>query len=216
MGEDDSRPVPVDMIGDVASPECFIGLRLVNAVVATVPGLAVDIRWRPFQIDPDIPPEGCDRGSYLEETNRSDDIGAAMERLIEIGQEFKVEFAFDKIKLQPNTFAAHRLIRYASRFGLETQIVESLFQAFFLKGQDISDRSVLIALAAKSRMDSVLVAQFLNGDDGVAALQQEIADIRGAGVRQVPRFTFAGKQTIVGLKPVEDFADALFGSIGDE
>ena len=59
--------IPIDLIGDVASAECFIGLHLIRAVVASAPGLAVDIRWHPFEINPELPPEGQDRAAFLEE-----------------------------------------------------------------------------------------------------------------------------------------------------
>ncbi|MEJ0094374.1 MAG: DsbA family oxidoreductase [Methylocella sp.] len=216
MTEGAPLPIPVDFAGDVVCLDCFMMLRRVKAVVATVPGLAVDIRWRPFQIDPDMPPEGQDRAAYVEAAHGSEEIAATLAGLAEIKRQFGIELTFDNIKRQPNTFAAHRLIRFASPFGREIEMAESLFQAFFLKGLDIGDQEVLAALAEQSGVDAVLAASFLKGDDGVAALKQELADVRAAGVLHPPRFTFAGKQTLVGVKPVEDIADALFGSIEDE
>lgn len=213
MSEDEPGPIPIDIVGDVVCPYCFIGLRLVNAVVGSVPGLAVDIRWYPYQLDPDMAPAGQDRRAYLETKFGAGGIEAALARPAGMAREFGLELAFDKIQRQPNTFDAHRLIRFAYGYGMQTQIVERLFQAFFLHGQDIGDRAVLIALAAKSRLDPGTVESFLNGGDDVAALAQELADIRASGVHEVPRFTFAGKQDITGIKPAEDFADALFNSI---
>jgi len=213
MSEDEPGPIPIDIVGDLICPHCFIGLRLVNAVVGSVPGLAVDIRWYPYQLDPDMAPAGQDRGAYLEGKFGAGGIEAALAGPGDIAREFGLELAFEKIKRQPNTFDAHRLVRFSYGFGVQTQIVERLFQAFFLHGLDIGDRAVLIALAAKSRLDPVLVEQFLNGGEDVEALRQEMADIRASGVDEIPRFTFAGKQDIVGIKPAEVFADALFNSI---
>ncbi|WP_036258334.1 DsbA family oxidoreductase [Methylocapsa aurea] len=209
---DEPGPIPIDIVGDVVCPYCFIGLRLVNAVVASVPGLAVDIRWYPYQLDPDMAAQGQDRRAYLE-AKFGAETEATLARPAEMAREFGLELAFNKIQRQPNTFDAHRLIRFAYGFGVQTQIVERLFQAFFLQGLDIGDRTVLIAVAAKSRLDPALVEAFLNGSEDAAALRQEMADIRASGVHEVPRFTFAGKQDIVGLKPAEEFADALFNSI---
>lgn len=213
MSEAEPGPIPIDIVGDVVCPYCFIGLRLVNAVVGSVPGLAVDIRWYPYQLDPDMAPQGQERQAYLEARFGAAEVEAALARPAAIAREFGLELGFERIARQPNTFDAHRLVRFAYGFGMQTQIVERLFQAFFLHGLDIGDRAVLVALAAKSRMDPALVEQFLNGDDDIASLRQEMADIRAAGVHEVPRFTFAGKADIVGIKPADVFADALFNSI---
>ncbi|WOJ90768.1 DsbA family oxidoreductase [Methylocapsa polymorpha] len=215
MSGDEPGPIPIDIVGDLVCPYCFIGLRLAHAVVGSVPGLAVDIRWYPFQLDPESPPQGQDRRAYLEAKFGADGVEAELARAAALAREFGLELAFDKITRQPNTFDAHRLIRFSYGFGVQAQIVERLFQAFFLQGQDIGDRGVLCALAAKSRMDPGSVEQFLDAGDDAAALRREMADIRASGVEEVPRFTFAGKQDIVGIKTADVFADALFNSIDD-
>ncbi|ACB95815.1 DsbA family oxidoreductase [Beijerinckia indica] len=213
MSEEDPGPVPIDIVGDIVSVPCFLGLRLVNAVVSSVPGLAVDIRWYPFQIAPDLPPEGMDRAAYLAQTYGADQVEAVLAQEAESAREFGLELALDRITHQPNTFLAHRLIRFAYGFGVQTQIVERLFQAFFLQGLDIGDRAVLIALAAKSRLDPAAVEAFFAQGADIELLEKEMSDIRHAGVSQVPRFTFAGKEDIIGLQPADIFADALFNSI---
>jgi predicted DsbA family dithiol-disulfide isomerase len=209
--------IPVDVIGDVASPECFIGLHLIRAVVASTPGLAVDIRWHPFQIDPDLPPEGLDRGVYLEERYGSaKEAREALACLAETGREFGLGFAFDKIRRQPNTLEAHRIVRFARDFNLGITLVEALFRAFFLNGQDIGDRAVLLAIATSSGLDARVAADFLAGAEDLEGLNQELTGFRALGVEDVPRFVIAGKKTISGVIPAEDFADALFGAIEDE
>ena len=212
MSEEDPGPIPIDIVGDVVCPSCFIGLRLVNAVVSSVPGLAVDVRWYPYQLDPEMAAGGMDRGEYLAKKYGADadDVLAKAQAQ---AQEFGLELAFGKIKRQPNTFEAHRLIRYSYAFGVQPQIVERIFQTFFLHGQDIGDRAVLIAIAAKSRLDPAAVEAFFAQSEDIDPLEKEMADIREAGVHAVPRFTFAGKEDIIGLQSAEVFADALFNSI---
>ncbi len=209
--------IPIDVIGDVASAECFIGLRLIRAVVASAPGLAVDIRWHPFEINPELPPEGQDRAAFLEEKDgTAQEVREALASLAEIAREFSLAFAFDKIGRQPNTLEAHRVVRLARNFDAEIKMVEALFGAFFHDGQDIGDRRVLVALAAKTGLDPRLVADFLAGGEDIDALRQELTGFRALGVEHVPRFIIAGKNTISGIIPAEDFADALFGSIEEE
>jgi predicted DsbA family dithiol-disulfide isomerase len=213
VSEDDPGPVPIDIVGDLTCPYCFLGLRLVHAVVGSVPGLAVEVRWYPFQLDPDIPPEGLDRQAYLEAKYGVEGIADALARPAALAREFGLELAFNRIARQPNTFDAHRLVRFSYGFGVQAQVVERLFQAFLLQGLDIGDRAVLVAIAAKSRLDPDAVSSFLSTGEDIFALRQEMADIRSAGVNEVPRFTFAGKQDIVGLQSADVFADALFNAI---
>jgi predicted DsbA family dithiol-disulfide isomerase len=213
----ESSQIPIDLIGDVASAECYIGLRLIDAVVASVPGLVVDVRWRPFQIDPDLPPEGQDRAAYLEDKLGSpEEVRESLASLAESAREFGLELEFDKIQRQPNTLEAHRVVRFAREFDLEIRMVEALFAAFLLEGQDIGDRATLIALAARIGMPAAVVADFLGGASDIEALRQELTGFRALGVEHVPRFIIAGKKTISGIVSTEDFADALFGSIEDE
>lgn len=213
MSEEDPGPVPIDIVGDITCPFCFLGLRLVNAVVGSVPGLAVDIRWYPYQIDPELPPGGMDRDAYLAQKFGPEKTQEILDKASADAQAFGLNFAFDRIKWQSNTLDAHRLIRFAYAYGLQTQLVERLFQGFFLQGLDIGDRGVLKAIAAKTRLDPAVVESFLDGTDDIAGIKQEIIDIRASGVNEVPRFTFAGKQDIIGLQPAEVFAEALFNSI---
>ncbi len=213
----ESEPIPIDLIGDVASAECFIGLRLIYAVVDQVPGLTVEVRWRPFQIDPELPPEGRELAAYLEEKGFSaEGLHETQAALAEMGREVGLNFVFEKIKRQPNTFEAHRLIRFARNFGVEIAMADALFEAFFLRGADIADRHVLSSIAAQTGVDAELARAFLDSSDEFEALEQELAEIRASGVDNVPRFIFAGKETITGVKSAEDFADALFNSIADE
>lgn len=211
--EEDPGPLTIDVVGDVSCPWCFLGKRLVDAVVGSVPGLAVEMRWYPFQIDPALPPEGVDYRAYLTEKYGAEDVEPALAKIVDAGHEFGIELAVDKIARMPNTFAAHRLIRYSYAYGVQPQVVERLFQAHFLYGQNISDPNVLIEVARKSRMDPDATAAFLAGSEDVVALRQEMEDIRKSGVDVVPRFTFGGVIEVVGLQTADVFADALFNAI---
>lgn len=217
MSSAEPRRIPIDLIGDVVSAECLIGLKLIGSVVASAPGLAVDVRWRPFQVDPGMPAAGQDRAAYLEEKCGSPpEVRETLEGLAETGREFGLNFAFDKILRQPNTFAAHRVARLARDVNAEIRTVEALLGAFFIDGEDIGERRVLVALAARVGLDPRRVEDYLAGDEDIEALQQELTGFRALGVEHVPRFIIGGKRTIVGIIPVEDFADAVFGSIEDE
>jgi predicted DsbA family dithiol-disulfide isomerase len=211
--EEDPGPLPIDVVGDVTCPWCFLGKRLVDAVVGSVPGLAVELRWYPYQIDPGLPPDGMDYRAYLAEKFGAEEVEPALAKIVDAGREFGLELAVDKIVRLPNTFQAHRLIRHSYIYGVQPQVVERLFQAHFLYGQDIGDPKILVEIARKSRMDPDATGAYLAGMEDAASLRQEMDDIRKSGVDVVPRFTFGGKVEIIGLETADVFADALFNAI---
>ena len=108
-----SDPLTIDVISDVVCPWCFIGKRrLEKAIAASEVPLA--IRWRPYQLDATIPPEGKDRRAYLEaKFGSAERIKQLHENVAAAGAAEGIPFAFDKIKVSPNTLDAHRLIRWA-------------------------------------------------------------------------------------------------------
>jgi len=97
MAEDDPGLITVDIVGDLTCPYSFIGLRLVNAVIGSVPGLAVDIRWFPYQIDPDMPPEGMDHQAYLAQ-KFGDKTEETLAKMASQAEEFGLALAFDRIQ----------------------------------------------------------------------------------------------------------------------
>ncbi|MGE5526519.1 MAG: DsbA family protein, partial [Rhodospirillaceae bacterium] len=99
------------------------------------------VRWLPFQLNPQLLPEGMPRADYLERKfgNRK----GAYERVTAVGATVGIPFAFDLIKVQPNTVNAHRLLTYADRLGRQDEMAEALFRAYFTQGADLTDRARL-------------------------------------------------------------------------
>ena len=113
-----ATPLTIDIVSDVVCPWCYIGKRHVESAVeqwkAANPDSEVNIRWHPFQLNPDLPLEGTDRKGYLEAKfggpQRAKEIYA---RVAEAGRNAGLNMNFDGIKKQPNTLTAHALIAYA-------------------------------------------------------------------------------------------------------
>src|SRR5687767_7456998 len=154
----------IDVVSDVVCPWCFIGKRRLEAAIAAA-GVAVTIRWRPFQLDPTIPPEGKDRRQYLvAKFGSGDRIRQMQERIAELGQAEGLAFAFDRITLSPNTLDAHRLIRWAGEAGRQDAAVEALFRAYFIDGENLGDRATLARIAGAAGLDAERVAARLATD----------------------------------------------------
>ncbi len=199
----------IDVVSDVVCPWCYLGKRKLDAAIAQAPGLTFDIRWRPFQLDPTIPPEGLDRHEYMARKFGPEKIAAIHERLTDAGREEGLTFNFSAIKRSPNTLDAHRLIRWSHAKDKQAQVVERLFALYFSEGADIGDRDVLVQVADEAGLDGALVRRLLTDGTDTGSVREEVATAARMGVSGVPFFIFGGKYAVSGAQPV----DALLGAI---
>ncbi|WP_321341290.1 DsbA family oxidoreductase [Breoghania sp.] len=205
----DSETVVVDVISDIMCPWCFIGMKRLDEAraIAQVP---VTVRWRPFQLDPTLPREGKDRARYLTDKFGGEPrVEAILERISEAGHAAGIDFAFDRIKLSPNTLDCHRLIRWAFHDDAQEKLVSALFHAYFTEGADLTDHATLAAIAGDCGMDASLVAHLLATDTDVAATKAEIAAAQQIGVTGVPCFIVNGKYAVMGAQRSQDLADII-------
>jgi predicted DsbA family dithiol-disulfide isomerase len=202
------EPLTVDVVSDVVCPWCYIGKRNLEAALAKLPVHNVEIRWRPYQLDSTIPPEGIARRAYLERKfgTRVDEIYT---RVAAAGREAGIDFAFGRIERSPNTLDAHRVIRWAQSAGKQDEIVERLFRDFFIEGRDIGHREVLIEAVSAAGLDTEVVRRLLEANADTAEVREEIATAQRLGVTGVPFFIFAGRFGLPGAQP----PDVLLGAI---
>jgi predicted DsbA family dithiol-disulfide isomerase len=202
----------LDVISDAICPWCYIGKRQMEAALATLAadGLRLHVHWRPFQLNPDMPTEGVDRAAYRAAKFGDPARGAAMDaRVAEAGAAVGLRFRHDLMRRTPNTVAAHRLIAHAETRGVQDQVVEALFAAYFTEGADIGDHATLAAIAAGAGLDRAETAAFLAGDALRAQVLQEDQAARNAGLQGVPSFALAGHILFSGAVPAETFAEAV-------
>ncbi len=191
----------IDIVSDTVCPWCYIGQKRFARAVARFGHDAVNVVWRPYQLDPTIPPEGMDRKAYLRqkfgEGHRPKEILQALEQA---AASEGLLFEFDAIKRSPNTLDSHRLIRWALSAGCQDQVVGLLFEAYFEHGLDIGDTNVLTQIAAQAGMDSRLVADLLSGDADKDLVRREIATAREMGIRGVPTFIIDQRYAVSGAQ----------------
>jgi len=199
--------VVVDVVSDVVCPWCYIGKRRLEAAIAQLreeaPDLPFEVRWHPFQLNPDLPPQGVDRKAYLEAkfggTARAKEV---YERVTAAGKSVGIPFDFDAIERQPNTLDAHRLVAWAqSRSeGDADALVEGLFRANFLEGRYVGSIEELVAIAEAAGFDAADARAFLASDE----LKDVVADsdrrAREMGIGGVPFFIFDGKTALSGAQ----------------
>jgi predicted DsbA family dithiol-disulfide isomerase len=198
--------VHIDIFSDPICPWCFIGKRRLQRALAARPGVRPTVRWRAFQLNPAMPPDGMERRSYLALKFGS---ATEAERLYatigQVGAVEGIDFRFDLITVAPNTVNAHRLVRYAEGHGRDGAVTDALFHAYFLDGRDIGDRRVLAALAAESGLDRAAAEAFLDGGDGADAVRGEDIRARQLGIEGVPCFIVDRRYAISGAQEPEAF-----------
>lgn len=199
----------IHIVADMICPWCYIGKRQFEQALATRPDLAPTVRWLPFQLNPDLPPEGMDRVDYLAGRFGAEAVKQMDKQMTELAKSLGLEVHFDKIKRVPNTLAAHTLSRWADAEGLQHQTIESLFEANFVKGEDIGDIDVLCKIAQEVGMDPKVVRERLEQGVDRDAVSQEDQMIRGMGVQGVPCTIIDRKFVLSGAQGAEVFGQAL-------
>jgi predicted DsbA family dithiol-disulfide isomerase len=126
-----------------------------------------------------------------------------------VGRTVGIDFAFDKIEVQPNTINAHRLLIYADRAGKQDAMADELFKAYFLEGANLTDNTTLARVAGRAGLDAPAVAAYLETDEDKAVVEQADVEARGAGIGGVPFFIFNRKVGVSGAQDPEVLLDAM-------
>ncbi|MEM9107172.1 MAG: DsbA family oxidoreductase, partial [Pseudomonadota bacterium] len=194
-------------------PWCYIGKKRLEEALRNVPdNLDVDIRWRPYQLDPTLPKEGKDRRQYLEEKfGGSEKANQIYSAILDAGREDDIAFNFDGIKVSPNTLDAHRIIRWAASEapGVQDRLVDLLFKAYFIEGKNIGDNVVLLDAAEKAGMDRSITESLLVGTADSQEVEKEIEVARRMGVTGVPCFILDNKYAVMGAQASDVLANAI-------
>lgn len=194
----------LDLVFDTVCPWCFIGKRRFARALQLRPYARVDIRWRPFMLNPDIPAGGLDRALYLERkfgsTYRVQRIQGAV---ILAGREENIPFNFDAIAKMPNSFDSHRLVQWAAGDERQSDLVERIFCAYFIEGRDIGNRDVLAELAREVGLSESLAREFLAGGSGIAAIEADHMRVRRWGISGVPCFVFDESYAVAGAQDAD-------------
>lgn len=206
----------LDVVSDVVCPWCYVGKRRLEKALALVADIPTEIRWRPYQLAPELPPEGKPRRDYmLAKFGDPERIRQIHQRLTGIGVEEGIPFDFDGIAVAPNTLNAHRLILWARAGETQDRVVEALFSAFFVEGRNLADEQVLIDIGAGCGLDRDLLTELFASDADIERTQREIASAQRIGVTGVPFFIVAGRYGIAGAEAPETIAGAIRQAAGE-
>lgn len=205
--------ITIDVVSDIVCPWCYLGKARLDLAIAEVQDeIGIDINWRPYQLNPDYPPEGVDHQKVLaEKLGGKANLERAHANLRQYGQEVGINYNFEAIKIGPNTLDAHRLIHWAGTESREMQarVVDLLFKANFEEARNVGDRAVLLDIAVKAGLDAKIIGALLDGDADKDLVKQEISAAQQMGVNGVPFFIFDQRYAVSGAQAVETLVGAL-------
>ena len=201
----------IDIVSDVVCPWCVIGfINLQKAIKELKDQIEFEINWKPYELHPEIPQNGYDKKLYLQQ--KFGDLSGRQspyKQIEEIGDSLGFEFNFSKTERIPNTFNAHRLLWKAKREGLQTELSEALFKAYFTDGRDVGSVEVLSDIANEVGMDKEKIKKFLLSKEGGQETADEEMNFIEKSIGAVPTYFINNKYIIQGGQEPETFVSFL-------
>jgi predicted DsbA family dithiol-disulfide isomerase len=209
----------IDAFADLACPWCYIGRARLRRVLGERPDLDVTVHWRPFQLQPGLPPEGMPWRAFAERKfggwERAQTI---FDHVTRLGAEEGLTFDFDAMPKAPNTAAAHRLLLWAGDTAGNTAadaLADALFRAYFAEGADVTDPAVLAARAEAVGLAGDEAQAVLVGDRYADAVAESQREAQALGVQAVPYYVLSPAHAIPGAQPAEVMRLALDAAFGE-
>jgi len=206
----------VDVTSDLICPWCFVAKRRLEKA-SSILGKTLEVRWHPFQLNPEMPVEGLDRRLYRsakfgswEQSQRLDaQVSAA-------GTEVGIRFRHDLMKRTPNTFRGHVLLAAALKDGLQTQnlVAERLFEAYFLNGEDVGNPATLLGIAHEFGVSAISRVEDFDSPGLVSEVKTAERMAASAGIRGVPQISLQGTVVANGAQKEKLLADSILRILG--
>ena len=203
-------PVHLDVYADIACPWCYVAEARLEQALALRPGLEVTRHWRPFQLQPQLPPEGLPWRSFAERKFGGWERALTMfEQLGSVGREAGIAFDFTGIQKANNTADAHRLVLLAERKGFGLTVAHALFRAYFEEGRDLNDEETLLGIAEVAGLERDEMRRYLQSDENRAAVAESQREAGELGVQSVPFYVFNRTYGVSGAQPVDVLVNVL-------
>jgi predicted DsbA family dithiol-disulfide isomerase len=200
----------IDIVSDVMCPWCVIGYRQLAAAL-DAKDIEHEIHWHPFELNPNMPADGQDMRAHLIEkygiTAAQSDTNRA--NMAALGQELGFQFNFADGFRMHNTFNAHQLLHWADEKGRKHDLKQALFEAHFTHGRNLSDRAILVDIAAEIGLDRDEASAVLDDQRFAAQVRQEQQFWTKQGISGVPAVVFDRKHLVTGAQGVENYKSML-------
>lgn len=211
----DAVPLRIDIVSDVVCPWCIIGLKQVEKALTLVgQDIAAETYWHPFELNPNMPPEGEDTAEHIARKYGStpEQSRANRSRLSDIGEGVGFAFNYGEGMRIYNTFNAHKLLTiFGSERGwrAQTALKMALFTAYFQDRRDVSDTEVLCDIAEAQGMDRAVALAWINDAALTTSVLAEMTHWTDQNITGVPAIIFDQKYMVPGAQSAETFADVI-------
>jgi predicted DsbA family dithiol-disulfide isomerase len=202
----------IDFVSDVVCPWCAVGLMsLEQALERTRGEVEAEIHFQPFELNPQLGPEGEDAVEHLQRKYGmpDDQLAANQEAIRSRGAALGFTFDMDRRRKIYNTFDAHRLLHWAESAGHQRELKHALLRAYFSEGRDVSDHATLVEIAAGVGLSAERAGGILASDEFANDVRIVEQYFTGAGIHAVPAVILERKHLVSGGQPVEVFEQAL-------
>lgn len=209
-----ARKLKIDFVSDVVCPWCAVGLGALDEALRRLDGeVQADIHFQPFELNPQLAPEGEDVGEHLARKYGStpEQMKQNQEAIRQRGADVGFTFNLDRRQRIYNTFDAHRLLYWAGTEGGGRQqaLEHALFEAYFSEQRDPSDHAVLVEAAARAGLDRATAADILASDRYAAEVREAEHLWQRRGVNSVPAVIVNERWLISGGQPADAFEQTL-------
>jgi predicted DsbA family dithiol-disulfide isomerase len=207
-----ATPLKIDFVSDVACPWCAVGLGGLEEALRRLDGqVSADIHFQPFELNPDMAPEGEDRFEHIQKKYGSTREQSAKSREMIRERAAAVGYAMSTAEDGRvwNTFDAHRLLHWAGLEGRQTEMKKALFEAYFTDLANVSDADVLVRAAEKAGLDGARAREVLTSGAYADDVRSDERKWRLAGINSVPAVIVNNRYLISGGQPPEAFEQAL-------
>lgn len=210
-----SETIRVDIWSDIACPWCYIGKHRFEAGVAAFtgqyPDVEVEVEGHSYELAPDTPENF--QGSEIDFLAKykgmpREQVEDMLEQMAGLAASEGLVFDWEKLR-HANTSRAHRVLHLAKEQGLQLEMQERLFRAYFSEGAEVADPDTLAALGEEVGLDGDEVRDALEDEDYADAVDQDITRARMLGVNGVPYFLLEGKYGVSGAQSVDTFQSVL-------
>jgi predicted DsbA family dithiol-disulfide isomerase len=200
----------IDFVSDVACPWCVIGLKSLEQALQRLDGkIATEIHFQPFELNPDMPPEGQGNDEYLTQKYGSVPEQFAKNREAIRARCEALGFDFRKRDRIYNTHDAHRLLHWAGLEGRQQALKHALFRAYFTEGEHIGTHEVLVRVASEVGLSPARAREILSSDTYAVEVRAQERFYMEHGIHAVPAVIINDRHLISGGQPVEVFESAL-------
>jgi predicted DsbA family dithiol-disulfide isomerase len=207
-----TKHLKIDFVSDVVCPWCAIGLKSLEQALKNLDGQVVaDLHFQPFELNPDMVPEGENVAEHLAHKYGStpEQMAKNQEGIRQRGAAVGFEFNMDKRSRIYNTFDAHRLLHWAEQEGKQYALKVALLKAYFGEGENVSSHDVLVRIAGEVGLDAAKAREVLDSDRFAEDVREQERFYQSQGIRAVPSVIINGRYLIQGGQPPEAFEQIL-------